>query len=98
MGTHLNCVDKSMQLQMGTHNMCLYKKVDKQYTGFNPKTTELLDCALIGICVVIRSNMACFHGEIKKNISIIRKKICLFWGYAYSGIFIKFFPFIHLKC
>ena len=24
------------------------------YTGCNLKTTELLDCALIGICVVIR--------------------------------------------
>ena len=36
-------------IQMGTHNICLYKEVDK-----NTKTTELLDCALIGKCVVIR--------------------------------------------
>ena len=44
-------------IQMGTHNMCLYKKVDKKYTGCNLKTTELVDCALTGVCVVIRSNM-----------------------------------------
>ena len=43
-------------IQMGTHNICLYKEVDKMYTGCNLKTTELLDCALIGVCAVIRSN------------------------------------------
>ena len=42
---------------MGTHNICLHKEVDKKYTGCNLKTTELLDCALMGICAVIRSNM-----------------------------------------
>ena len=41
-GTHLNCIDKST-----THNICLYKEVDKKYTGCNPETTELLDCELI---------------------------------------------------
>ena len=45
-----------MGTQMSTHNICLYKKVDKKYTGCNLKTTELLDCALIGVCAVIRSN------------------------------------------
>ena len=30
-GTHLNCIDKSMQ-QMGTHNISLYKDVDKKNT------------------------------------------------------------------
>ena len=43
-------------IQMSTHNICLHKKVDKKYTGCNLKTTELLDCALIGVCAVIRSN------------------------------------------
>ena len=43
-------------IQMGTHNTCLYKEVDKKYTGCNLKTTELLDCAHIGVCVVIRTN------------------------------------------
>ena len=41
---------------MGTHNICLYKEVDKKYTGYNLKTMELLDCALIGVCEVIGSN------------------------------------------
>ena len=35
-------------IQIGTHNICLYKEVDKKYTGCNLKTAELLDCALIG--------------------------------------------------
>ena len=43
-------------IHMSTHNICLYKEVDKKYTGCNLKTMELLDCALIGLCVVIRSN------------------------------------------
>ena len=43
-------------IQMSTHKICLYKEVDKKYTGCNLKTTKLLDCALIGVCAVIRSN------------------------------------------
>ena len=41
---------------MGTHNIRFYKEVDKKYTGCNLKTTGLLDCVLIGVCVVIWSN------------------------------------------
>ena len=52
-GTHLNCINKS--IQMGALNISLYKEVDKKYTGCNLKTAELLDCALIGVCAVIRS-------------------------------------------
>ena len=33
-----------------------YKEVDKKYTGCYLNTTELLDCALIGVYAVIRSN------------------------------------------
>ena len=33
-------------IQMGTHNICLYKEVDKKYTGYNLKTMELLDLRL----------------------------------------------------
>ena len=40
---------------MRTHNICLYKKVNKKYTGCNLKTTEFHECALIGVCAVIRS-------------------------------------------
>ena len=43
-------------IQKGTHNICLYKEVNKMHTGCNLKTTKLLDCALIGVCAVIRSN------------------------------------------
>ena len=43
-------------IQMSIHNICLYKEVRKKYTGCNLKTTEFLDCALIGVCVVNRSN------------------------------------------
>ena len=46
-------------IQMGTHNICFYKEVDKKYTGVNLKTMELLDCTRIGVCTVIRSNMVC---------------------------------------
>ena len=46
-------------IQMGTHNIWLYKEVDKKFTGCNLKTMELLDCGLIGVCVVIRSNTVC---------------------------------------
>ena len=50
-------------IKMGTNNICLYKEVDKKYTGYNLKTMELLDCALIGVCAVIRSNTV-FQGII----------------------------------
>ena len=53
-------------IQIGTHNICFYKEVDKKYTGCNLKTTEFLDCVLIGVCAVIRSNTVCFCGEIRK--------------------------------
>ena len=42
---------------MSTDNICLYKEVARKYTCCNLKTTELLDCALIGVCAVIRLNM-----------------------------------------
>ena len=45
---------------MSTHNICLYKDVKKKYTGCNLKTTEFLDCALIGVSAVIRWNTVYF--------------------------------------
>ena len=42
-------------IQVGTHNICLYK-VDKKYTGCNLEIMELLDSAFIGVGVVIRTN------------------------------------------
>ena len=43
-------------IQMGTHNICLYKEVDKKYTDCNLKTTECL-AVFIGVCMLIRSNV-----------------------------------------
>ena len=43
-------------IQMGIHNICLYKEADKKYTSCNLKPTKLLDCVLIGVFVVIRLN------------------------------------------
>ena len=54
---------------MSTHNICLYKEVDIKYTGCNLNTMELFDCALIGVCVVIRSNMVCLHVVSHKVIN-----------------------------
>ena len=50
-GTHLNCIDKSMQFKWVPTTFAL-----KKYTGCNLKTMELLDCAFIGVCAVIRLN------------------------------------------
>ena len=41
-------------IQMDTHNIYLYKEVDKKYTGCTLQATELLDYVLIGECAVIR--------------------------------------------
>ena len=37
-------------------NSIFIKMLRYKYIGFNLKTTKLLDCALIGVCAVIRSN------------------------------------------
>ena len=69
-GTHLNCIDKSVAstcqlhrqvdaIQIGPHNICLYKEVNKKYTGCILKTMELLDCAVIGVYAVIRLDTVC---------------------------------------
>ena len=60
MGAHLNCIDK-------------YKEVDKKYTGYNLRTTKLLDCVLVGVCTVIRSNMVYVFYVLSKQ------KICRFY-------------------
>ena len=54
-------------IQMGTHSICLYKEVAKQYTSCNPKSTDLLDCALIGVCAVIRSNTVVWFISVYDN-------------------------------
>ena len=51
-------------IQMRTHNICLYKKVNKKYTGCNLKTMEIHECALIGICAVIRLNTVVYNSTV----------------------------------
>ena len=54
------CCEYSFELhflfQKGTHNICLYREIDKKYTVCNLKITVLCDYALVGVCAVIRSN------------------------------------------
>ena len=54
-------------IQMGTHNICLYKEDNKKYTVHDLKTMELLDCALVGVCAVIRSNTV-VYGILKMQV------------------------------
>ena len=63
---------------IGTHYICLYKEVDKKYTGCNLRTTELLDWALIEVCAVISSN----------TVFAIGDQICVFF---YPHVFCCFF-------
>ena len=69
-------------IQMSTHKICLYKEVDKKYTGCNLKTTKLLDCALIGVheCVVIRSNTVCGYPLLSVAMSTLKERSCSLWG------------------
>ena len=41
---------------MSTHNISLYKEVNKRYTDCHLKTTKFLYYELIGVCAVIGSN------------------------------------------
>ena len=38
-------------IQMGTHNICFYKEIDKK------NTVILTDCELTGVCAVITSQI-----------------------------------------
>ena len=69
---------------MSTHNICLYKKVDKKYTGCNLKTTELLDCALIGVCAVIRSNTVFPDTPLIRGYGIIPGLDSLPWHWLFT--------------
>ena len=65
-------------IQMSTHNICLYKEKDKKYTACNLKTTELLDCALIGVCVVIRLNTVIAFTATMLWANIAENKLMMF--------------------
>ena len=57
-------------IQISTDNMCLYKEVDIKCTGYDLKTLELPDCALIGACTVINSNTV--------SVFLIQISVCTF--------------------
>ena len=66
-------------IQMGTHNICLYK-VDKKYTSCNLKITELLGCALIGVCAINQSHTVIWNIKkcaikciVKATLSVLDK-------------------------
>ena len=59
-------------VQMRMHNICFYKEVDKKYTGCNLKTTELLNCALIGACMAIRWNTLYNFDLLKPPFCIVK--------------------------
>ena len=54
---------------MDTHNICLFKEIDKQYTGCNLKITELLVCALIWLCAVIRLSAVIRLNTVSTSLS-----------------------------
>ena len=58
-------------IQMGAHDIWLYNEVDKMHTGCNLKTTELLDCAHIWACAVIRSNAA-YRENVRVYIALYK--------------------------
>ena len=62
-------------IQIGTHNICLYKETDKMYTGCYLKTMKSLDCALIGYCAVIRLNMEYNFLFNHENIPYLPRKL-----------------------
>ena len=41
---------------MSTNNICFYKEADKSTQSYSLKTMKLLNCALIRVCVVLKSN------------------------------------------
>ena len=72
---------------MGTHNICLYKEVDKNYTGCNLKTMKLLDCALIGVCVVIRLNTVFIYCCSQMMPANARQKKTFFMQFCFNNLF-----------
>ena len=69
-------------IQMGTHNICLYKDVDKKCTSCILKTTELLDSAFIGVCAVIRSNTVSTYKYRNTRVSSVHCIIVMLSGFV----------------
>ena len=69
-------------IQMSTHNICFLKEVKKNYTGCNLRTSEFLDCALLGVCAVIRSNTVYNFDPLKYDNFIVKL--------GFTGVYIIF--------
>ena len=55
-------------IQMSTNNMFLFIKNEIKEHGLQSKVYKIADCALIGLCAVIRSNTICWFQHIVTNI------------------------------
>ena len=71
-------------IQMRTHNICLYKKVNKKYTGCN-KTTEFHECALIGVCAVIRSNTVTSYRFLHNDGKLVHVSRYIPWIFCHAS-------------
>ena len=52
-------------IQMGTHNICLHKEVDKKYTGYNLKNM---------VCAAIRSNCCFSHSSRSGTFFLLKSR------------------------
>ena len=81
-------------IQMGTHNICLYKEVDRKYTGCNLKTMELLDYVLRGVCAILRLTIGIYkvhHNETRFKNSLLLHRMtqmyfCFYCSFALTII------------
>ena len=64
---------------MGTHNICLYKEVDKKYIGCNLKIMKFLNCAM-------GTHNICLYKEVDKKYIGCNLKIMKLLDYALIGV------------
>ena len=78
MATHNICIYNEADIynEVDIYNEAdIYNEVDKKYARCNLKTTNLLDCALTGVCAVIRSNMVIFYSSMKTYVVGLNRSI-----------------------
>ena len=71
LGTHLNCINFKWVL-----TTYAFIRSRQKVHGCNLNTTELIDCVLIRVCVVIRANMVC--SNFRKSL-ILRINVIILW-------------------
>ena len=60
----------SMQFRWVPTTYAFYEEVDKKYNGCYLKTTELLDCALITVCAVIKSKTVYIRYQYRRPFPV----------------------------